>query len=49
MKRALVLAVLVAAAAAAGAQTDPTGRQPFDPLRIVGNIYFVRTRGLSSF
>jgi metallo-beta-lactamase class B len=49
VKRALVLAVLVAAAASAGAQTDPTWRQPFEPLRIVGNIYFVGTRGLSSF
>ena len=49
MKRPFVLAVLVAMAASAGAQTDPTWRQPFDPLRIVGNIYFVGTRGLSSF
>jgi metallo-beta-lactamase class B len=48
MKRALMLAWLVAAAAPR-AQTDPTWRQPFDPLRIVGNVYYVGTRGLSSF
>ena len=31
------------------AQSDPTWRQPFDPIRIVGNVYYVGTRGLSSF
>jgi metallo-beta-lactamase class B len=30
-----------------GAQSD--WRQPFDPVRIVGNVYYVGTRGLSSF
>ena len=49
MTRALVLALLVAVASSAGAQTDPTWRQPFDAMRIVGNVYYVGTRGLSSF
>jgi metallo-beta-lactamase class B len=49
MTRALVLAWLVAGAALLGAQTDPTWRQPFDAVRIVGNVYYVGTRGLSSF
>jgi metallo-beta-lactamase class B len=48
MTRALPLALLLAAASIA-AQNDPTWRQKFEPLRIVGNIYFVGTRGLSSF
>jgi metallo-beta-lactamase class B len=49
MTRAIALIVLLAGTLGGGAQTDPTWRQPFDPLRIVGNIYFVGTRGLSSF
>ena len=49
MKRALVLALLVAHVSLLRAQTDPSWRQPFDALRIVGNIYYVGTRGLSSF
>jgi metallo-beta-lactamase class B len=31
------------------AQGDPSWRQPIDPVRIVGNVYYVGTRGLSSF
>jgi metallo-beta-lactamase class B len=49
MKRALALALLVAGVALLRAQTDPTWRQPFDAVRIVGNVYYVGTRGLSSF
>ncbi len=57
MKRALVLALLVAAALArpelvervVRAQWDPAWRQPFEALRIAGNVYYVGTRGLSSF
>ena len=49
MKFALVLTMVAAAAAPIAAQNDPTWRQPMDPIRIVGNIYFVGTRGLSSF
>jgi metallo-beta-lactamase class B len=49
MKRALVLTWLVASVSVLGAQSDPSWRQPFDALRIVGNVYYVGTRGLSSF
>jgi hypothetical protein len=38
MKRALVLAALVAGGPLAGPQLDPAWRQPFDPTRIVGSI-----------
>lgn len=48
MKRLLVLAWVVASVSPR-AQMDPAWRQPFDPLRIVGNVYYVGTRGLSSF
>lgn len=48
MTRALVLALLVATAPL-DAQSDPSWRQPFDAVRIVGNVYYVGTRGLSSF
>ena len=49
MKAIGLLAITVMTVAAAPAQDDSTWRQPFDPLRIVGNIYYVGTRGLSSF
>ncbi len=49
MRRALVLASLVASVAVPRAQTDPSWRQPFDSVRVVGNVYYVGTRGLSSF
>jgi len=49
MARALVLVFLMASAPLLRAQDDPSWRQPFDPLRIVGNVYYVGTRGLSSF
>jgi hypothetical protein len=48
MKRALALFLLTASVSVPGAQTDPAWRQPFDPLRIVGNIYYVGTRGVST-
>jgi metallo-beta-lactamase class B len=47
MKRALVAAMILAGSLVAAAQSD--WRQPFDPVRIVGNVYYVGTRGLSSF
>jgi metallo-beta-lactamase class B len=43
------LTALAALSAALGAQGDPSWRQPFEPFRIAGNLYFVGTRGLSSF
>src|SRR5438034_8945706 len=49
MKRLCVLALIVAAVSVGRAQTDPTWRQPFDPVRVAGRIYYVGTRGLSSF
>jgi metallo-beta-lactamase class B len=48
MRRALVPGLVIAAIVVVCAQ-DPTWRQPFDPVRIVGNVYYVGTRGLSSF
>jgi hypothetical protein len=48
MKRALVLFLLTASVSVPGAQTDPAWRRRFDPLRIVGNIYYVGTRGVST-
>jgi len=48
MKRAVVvIVVLLVAGATARGQSD--WRQPFDPTRIVGNVYYVGTHGLSSF
>ena len=48
MRRALVLAWLLVSGPVLRAQSDPAWRQPFDPQRIVGNVYYVGTRGLSS-
>ncbi len=48
MKSVPVLVITVLATAAI-AQTDTSWRQPFDPVKIVGNVYYVGTRGLSSF
>src|SRR5882672_2298209 len=48
--RCAVVAVwLIASFSPLGAQVDPAWRQPIEPLRIVGNVYYVGTRGLSSF
>jgi metallo-beta-lactamase class B len=47
MKRVLAAAMILAGGLVAAAQSD--WRQPFDPIRIVGNVYYVGTRGLSSF
>src|SRR3954451_23401086 len=55
MRRTLALALLVVAAASrpeliapvAHAQSD--WRQPFEAIRVVGNVHYVGTRGLSSF
>src|SRR5437879_7240079 len=47
MKRVLAAAIVLATSLVAAAQSD--WRQPFDPLKVVGNVYYVGTRGLSSF
>jgi metallo-beta-lactamase class B len=49
MRRALVLSLAIAASAAVHAQQDSAWREPFDPVKVIGNIYYVGTRGLSSF
>jgi metallo-beta-lactamase class B len=49
MRGVLVLALLAGTVSLLQAQRDPTWRQPFDAVRIVGNVYYVGTRGLSSF
>jgi metallo-beta-lactamase class B len=49
MTRAVVLVAMLAGIASVAAQGEPGWRQPFDPVRLVGNIYYVGTRGLSSF
>ncbi|HEX3646741.1 MAG TPA: subclass B3 metallo-beta-lactamase [Vicinamibacterales bacterium] len=52
MRRALAVALLVVSASSRPElveQSDPGWRQPFEPIRIVGNVYYVGTRGLSSF
>jgi metallo-beta-lactamase class B len=47
--RALSFAAIIAAASTLHAQGDPSWRAPFEPVKIVGNVYYVGTRGLSSF
>jgi metallo-beta-lactamase class B len=48
--RAVVLALVLAVTPrSAPAQDDPSWREPFDAFRIVGNLYYVGTRGLASF
>src|SRR6185503_16489880 len=49
MKRALLLGFAIAATVGVHAQQDSAWRQPFDPVKVVGNVYYVGTRGLSSF
>lgn len=44
---ALILSCALTVTAAA--QGDPSWTQPVEPFKIVGNVYFVGTRGLSSF
>jgi metallo-beta-lactamase class B len=46
---AAVVAWLTSTLTPLQSQVDPTWRQPIDPVRIVGNVYYVGTRGLSSF
>jgi metallo-beta-lactamase class B len=43
------LAMGATAVSAARAQAESDWRQPFEPVKIVGNVYYVGTRGLSSF
>ena len=49
MRRAPLLIVALALAGAVALRAQNDWRQPFDPVKIVGNIYYVGTRGLSSF
>jgi metallo-beta-lactamase class B len=49
MRRALLLSLTIAVTVVVHAQQDSTWRQPFDPVKVAGNIYYVGTRGLSSF
>ena len=42
-------AITAAVSGALPAQADSDWRQPFEPVKIVGNIYYVGTHGLSSF
>jgi hypothetical protein len=41
--------VVVTGACVASAQVDPSWVAPFEPFKVAGNLYFVGTRGLSSF
>jgi metallo-beta-lactamase class B len=45
----LILALLSALAAGAVLRAQNDWRQPFEPVKIVGNVYYVGTVGLSSF
>src|SRR3954451_7962288 len=51
MRRAqlLIVALAFAGAGAVPPRAQNDGREPFDAVRIVGNVYYVGTRGLSSF
>jgi metallo-beta-lactamase class B len=49
LTRAAAGLMLSAAVVMLAPPSDPTWRQPVEPLRIAGNIYYVGTRGLSSF
>ena len=47
--RALLFAVLIGWGSAAVAQDPPNWNRPTAPFRIIGNLYYVGTEGLSSF
>ncbi len=47
--RVWVAALVLAGARPAPAQNDDSWREPFDAFRIVGNVYYVGSRGLASF
>jgi metallo-beta-lactamase class B len=49
IRATLVLVLVLAFAARAGAQGNASWTQPFEPFRIAGNLYYVGTRGVSSF
>jgi metallo-beta-lactamase class B len=50
MRRVAALAwMLIFASIAPARAQDPAWRTPFDPVKIVGNVYYVGTLGLSSF
>lgn len=44
-----LIALVAVLAATALAQTDPTWTEPFPPFKIIGNIYYVGSRGLASY
>ena len=47
--RLSTIALLLTAAGAGTLLAQDDWREPFDPVKIVGNVYYVGTRGLSSF
>lgn len=47
--RVCAAVLVLAAASSAPAQNDESWREPFDAFRIVGNLYYVGSRGLASF
>jgi metallo-beta-lactamase class B len=49
MKALVAILMLFVSAAGVAAQDDPTWSQPFEPFKVVGNLYYVGTRGLSSY
>jgi len=46
---ALLLAAALGLAGIVSAQNDPSWTAPFAPFRVAGNLYYVGTRGVSSF
>jgi metallo-beta-lactamase class B len=49
LRCALVLVFALAGARVSVAQGDPSWTEPFEPFRVAGNLYYVGTRGVSSF
>jgi metallo-beta-lactamase class B len=45
----VVIASLTISAVSTASQQDPTWTEAFDGFRVIGNVYYVGTRGLSSF
>lgn len=49
MKRASLVALLWALAGSAGAQQPPAWSRPTTPFKVIGNVHYVGTEGLSAF
>ena len=45
----IALPLLFRLAGSAAAQTDPAWTEPFPPHRVIGNVYYVGSRGLASY